>query len=316
MKVNVNIQEIAVALVNRKNKVMFGKMGLNNFKLLFGQSSRRMLLKGSMSEMWYADFSKYPYTIYEEQAEYTQKDYIMSSYNHSRDMLTFDIQMLEIPNGNKKTMLINTTLNDLKVSYVQQPVLRILTYLTEQMLPSLTPSADPSKPKEVPKNDTKPEESPMDLQVQIENVLVLIEPRCGMDEYLQLNVQELFVKNQVFYRDYITKPTHSEEKVLVENYSVKMKGIRILEKFRGEETKLTNDLDFDVSCDLIANSPYYRKVYGDRFQAGMRIDCKMTPFVMRINHDDYNFMMKCLNWNVTYDDNADGYMFDGPQKPA
>ena len=44
-------------------------------------------------------------------------------------------------------MLINTSIRDLKVSYVQQPVLRILAYLTEQMLPSLTPSADPSKPK-------------------------------------------------------------------------------------------------------------------------------------------------------------------------
>ena len=41
----------------------------------------------------------------------------------------------------------------------------------------------------------------------------------------------------------------------------------------------------------------------------------MTPFVMRINHDDYNFMMKCLNWNVTYDDNAEGYMFNGAPKP-
>ena len=26
--------------------------------------------------------------------------------------------------------------------------------------------------------------------------------------------------------------------------------------------------------------------------------------------------MKCLYWNVTYDDNADGYMFNGPQKPV
>ena len=80
--------------------------------------------------------------------------------------------------------------------------------------------------------------------------------------------------------------------------------------------KITNDFDFDVSCDLIANGPYYRNTYGKRFQSGMRIDCRMTPFVMRINHDDYNFMMKCLYWNVTYDDNADGYMFNGAPKPT
>lgn len=46
----------------------------------------------------------------------------------------------------------------------------------------------------------------------------------------------------------------------------------------------------------------------------MRLSCNLTPFLMRINHDDYNFMMKCLNYNVTFDDNAEGYLFDGALK--
>lgn len=80
-----------------------------------------------------------------------------------------------------------------------------------------------------------------------------------------------------------------------------------MEKFKGSLIKLTNDLNFDVSCDLIQNSPYYRKIFGDRFEAGMRIYCELTPFLMCINHDDYNFIMKCLYWNIIYDDNAEGY---------
>lgn len=61
-------------------------------------------------------------------------------------------------------MLIYTKINDLKVSYVQQPVLRILTYLTEQMLPSLTPdgtntTSETKKPP--PVNDKKPSEGTM-----------------------------------------------------------------------------------------------------------------------------------------------------------
>lgn len=31
---------------------------------------------------------------------------------------------------------------------------------------------------------------------------------------------------------------------------------------------------------------------------------------MKISHADYNFIMKCLFWNITYDDNAEGYLFD------
>lgn len=44
-----------------------------------------------------------------------------------------------------------------------------------------------------------------------------------------------------------------------------------MEKFRGQEVKLTNDLNLNVSIDLIQNSPYYRKTYKERFDSGMRI---------------------------------------------
>lgn len=91
-----------------------------------------------------------------------------------------------------------------------------------------------------------------------------------------------------------------------------MKNINISVNYNNKFTKLTNDLDFDVSCDLIQNSAYYTRIYKDRFLPGMRINCSMSAFLMKISHDDYNFMMKCLFWNIAYDDNADGYMFNGP----
>jgi hypothetical protein len=47
---------------------------------------------------------------------------------------------------------------------------------------------------------------------------------------------------------------------------------------------------------------------------GMRIETWMSDFFMRINHEDYNFMMKCLYWNITYDDNAEIYLFDAPEQ--
>lgn len=53
-------------------------------------------------------------------------------------------------------MLIKAGIYDLQASYNQQPVLRLITYLTEQLLPSLTPSDDATKQKETVKNDIKP----------------------------------------------------------------------------------------------------------------------------------------------------------------
>lgn len=88
-----------------------------------------------------------------------------------------------------------------------------------------------------------------------------------------------------------------------------MKGIKISKIMAGVQTQLTNCLNFNISCELIQNSPYYRKMFKQRFDAGMRISCSLSPFVMSLNHDDYNFIMKCLYYNVTYDDNAEGYLF-------
>ena len=72
-------------------------------------------------------------------------------------------------------------------------------------------------------------------------------------------------------------------------------------------------MDLYVSTDLIQNTHYYYKLYEGRYQPGMRINCEMTPFIMRINHDDYNFLMKCVNWCVSFDDRADNYLYDIPE---
>lgn len=33
---------------------------------------------------------------------------------------------------------------------------------------------------------------------------------------------------------------------------------------------------------------------------------------MRLNHDDYSFIMKCLNWGVTHNDGLENELFDIP----
>jgi DNA-directed RNA polymerase subunit L len=40
----------------------------------------------------------------------------------------------------------------------------------------------------------------------------------------------------------------------------------------------------------------------------------MTPFVMRINQQDYSFLMKCLNWAITHDDGVETVLYDIPNK--
>lgn len=78
-------------------------------------------------------------------------------------MLKFGVRLIEIPDEAGKSLFVKVNVYDVKASYIQQPVLRIITYILEQVLPSLTPPEDLEQVKEVPKNDTKPNESTMVL---------------------------------------------------------------------------------------------------------------------------------------------------------
>jgi hypothetical protein len=50
--------------------------------------------------------------------------------------------------------------------------------------------------------------------------------------------------------------------------------------------------------------------FKNRFQPGVRVNCQFTPLLIYLNHDDYSMIMKCIFWNIIYDDNADDYFCD------
>ena len=66
--------------------------------------------------------------------------------------------------------------------------------------------------------------------------------------------------------------------------------------------------------DLIANPQYYINEYKDNFKNGLRVECGMTPFLMRINQKDYGFLMKCLNCSISHDDGVDNILYDMPNQ--
>ena len=215
-------------------------------------------------------------------------------------------------------MLIDTRLNNLTMYYTQQPVLRLITYLNTQMLPSFDTGSKQQKVVEV--KDTKPEPSPMDLKVNLQNISIFVEPNPLQKikrQYIKLNVEQISVRNKVVFRDYVQGEAKS---VMVENYKIILAGMGIEVRFydskeHKHEYELTNKLTFTCSTDLIANPLYYAKEYKEKFKNGLRVQCNMTPFVMRINQRDYSFLMKCLNWSVTHDDGADSVLYDLPNQP-
>lgn len=73
-------------------------------------------------------------------------------------------------------------------------------------------------------------------------------------------------------------------------------------------------MDFTCCAELISNPLYYAAQYGNNFLNGLRVECSLSAFFIRLNHEEYNFVMKCVAWNVSYDDRAELILYDVPVK--
>jgi hypothetical protein len=98
---------------------------------------------------------------------------VTANLGDGKNMLEFNIEILKVLNEYHKNMLIDIKLANLTAYYIQQPILRLITYLNTQMLPSFDSGSKDSK-KIIP-NDVKPIPATMDLQVLLTNISVFVE---------------------------------------------------------------------------------------------------------------------------------------------
>lgn len=74
------------------------------------------------------------------------------------ELLDFNIKLLEHVQPGEKKILIRVLIKDLVVDYFQQPTLRLIHYLLQQMLPSLQQQQDQAlrlrKPEVMPPQET------------------------------------------------------------------------------------------------------------------------------------------------------------------
>jgi hypothetical protein len=93
MKLNLKISDISVILINSKTNIQLGKLGISNFRLYNGISQKRMVLSGSLKELYLIDYSRYPNTIIQEQENYEEfsRHLMKANLEEEKNMLEFDI---------------------------------------------------------------------------------------------------------------------------------------------------------------------------------------------------------------------------------
>lgn len=94
--------------------------------------------------------------------------------------------------------------------------------------------------------------------------------------------------------------TDLDHTVLVTSYVIKIEQTYF--SVRGEQ--MTNGLDLEITIDSVEEPAYYKQQYGEKFKEGMRVYLKFGSFLWRLTNRYFNTFLKCVNWNLAYNDNC------------
>ena len=96
-------------------------------------------LSGSLKRLRVADSTNYPNTFLNESEYYDGRDLLLvdTASGQETELVDFNIKLLDHVHPGEKKIIIKVLVKDLVVDYFQQPTLRFIHYLLQQMLPSL-----------------------------------------------------------------------------------------------------------------------------------------------------------------------------------
>jgi hypothetical protein len=135
---------IKLNIVNQNNRLKHGWIEVKSLSFILTQSSLMMELEGSLKRLRIADSTGYPNTFLTEDEYKEASDLMLLDTHADQDtaLLNFNIKLLEQVNPGSKKIIIKVLIKDIIIDYFQQPVLRIIDYLLNQLLPSLSTDKD------------------------------------------------------------------------------------------------------------------------------------------------------------------------------
>ena len=88
-------------------------------------------------------------------------------------------------------------------------------------------------------------------------------------------------------------------------YSINVTDLQIN---KGHE-HLTNNFNLAVNLEFIDNERFYWQRFGESLLGGSRVLLTLSPIVLRLSNSHFRFIMRCINWNITYSDNCQKILY-------
>ena len=315
------METLCFRLVHQRSHLLMAELELTKFGTQLKMCSQSLELTGTLDNLKLSDMTNYPRTIHLEEDYLNIRPYqLIAAAEGSQNFLSLSFAQYgpKHPNAKLESKVFSfakVELSSLKIVYLQQPILRLIDYLTGQLLPSIRPGT-----LEIIKVDRETAEANlkalqfMDIQVVIQNPIVVLKPEPDSTEFLEILVGIIDVNSErVEDRERIKVKDNSLEFVYCERYNIRLADMEIFKVNKKDE-----QAEVKSSLSRKANFTFFfeRLLFGEEYailddhhdlNLSMKLVGGMSPFLLTIVHEDYLLVMRCLFFNITYTDERDEF---------
>jgi hypothetical protein len=377
LKVNFSLERISVFLINEIQNVYLAHASVSAINIEFISKLTGIQLKGTLSNLQLHDLTNYPNTLTNcsfEKIVPNELFGISKGENQDQSLIYLEFQSInaaiaQLPEENVSGYL-TVNIEQVKIDFFMQVVMRILDFLTGHLLPALNIDDGPAQdtlaaanliadllmPEEM--DDRKKEiylsnlRNPfwMKMNIKVCQPIILLKCHPSHTDYLQVELGIITIKNvraknasRLIYN--LADKKHKElglgdelEGIWCENFYISMESMSI-KKISEQQGKrcysyLMHPFNFNLGLIMPQYTDEYKHLFNGKvhlmegytsytlkekkknpvidngqtelyYDSGLGIRARISPMIMIFGNSEFNFIMKTLFHNITYNDFQD-----------
>ena len=284
LDLNISFKEVGLRLVHMRTHVCLAELSVRETSLKIKQKPYFTEFQGSLGNVQLFDTTNYPETIDSNIDYHRIKKYELVGVGEpDKNLLEigvvdYDPQHPHADNLTNTYTFVKVNLSTVRINYIQKPVLRIIDYIDEQIVPSVKPpknkeTEEQTQKKKKGRNQVEAAEkklrnpSFLSLKIYAESPIVSLKPQPHSLEYWEFKLGDVIVENNVF-KDFkrFKSPKKLLEFVYYEKYIIKLKNMGIFRAQGYDRNPISSEANFELSFEKPTFAREYKILYGDEDQ--------------------------------------------------
>jgi len=302
LNLHINFKQLDLGFIHAESHACLAELAFKNICFRFNQKTHFTELEATLGNIQLFDTTD-PKRV-ELVGMQNQEDGNLLEINYK----SYDRQHPQAQNQDNIFTFVDINMSNLQINYIHQLFMRLIGYVQDQLLPSL--SADSSQESSNPvvsKEDAEEiVKNPqfMDLSINVKSPIIILKPllhqKC--QDYLEIQLGDLKVKTGVNRNSERLPPANqSVEFIYCQNYGINMQNIGIWRVDGENKYRLTQKVSFNLNLEMPTFTSEYKTLLSS-FDEKMSLQGRMTPLVFVLSDQDLLLIKKVLTFNILYDD--------------